>query len=226
MFQAIRFRKMIIPGVMLLLLLLFINQQAYLPVSILLLGLACVPFFLRYEKKQLRAEEISLIALLGTAAAVSRLPFASLPGIQPTSFIIFMTALVFGVETGFMVGAFAAIISNLFLGQGPWTPWQIFAWGMMGASTGLWRNQWWMISRIGKSLYGFLWGVIFGWIMNLWVVIGFLEAVNWRTAAAVFAASFYFDLVHGISNGILLFVFAARWERMLTRVKSKYGLLQ
>jgi energy-coupling factor transport system substrate-specific component len=78
--------------------------------------------------------------------------------------------LVFGAESGFLVGAVAAIVSNIFLGKGPWTPWQMFAWGMMGMSAGLLRNTWWMMAMWGKLVFGFIRGYLFGWIMYLWII--------------------------------------------------------
>lgn len=78
---------------------------------------------------KIRAREIVMIAVLATIAAVSRVPFAPLPSVQPTSFVVIVAALVLGPEAGFMIGSTAALVSNFFLGQGPWTPWQMFCWG-------------------------------------------------------------------------------------------------
>ncbi|MEX2104005.1 MAG: ECF transporter S component, partial [Bacilli bacterium] len=100
--------------------------------SFVMLMLAMFPFFLRFEMKKTDARIVVLISILAAIAAIGRIPFAALPSIQPTSFVIIVTGLAFGAETGFMVGATAALVSNFFLGQGPWTPWQMFAWGMMG----------------------------------------------------------------------------------------------
>ncbi len=73
-----------------------------------------------------------IISMLSAIGAIGRVPFAAIPSVQPTSFVIIMSGLSFGGNTGFMVGSTAALVSNMLLGQGPWTPWQMFAWGMMG----------------------------------------------------------------------------------------------
>lgn len=76
-------------------------------------------FVLRFEWRSLDSRELVLLALLTAIAAVSRVPFAGLPSVQPTTFVIIVTAVVFGAESGFVVGAGAALVSNIFLGQGP-----------------------------------------------------------------------------------------------------------
>ncbi|MNI21145.1 hypothetical protein D3C73_746510 [compost metagenome] len=201
-------------------------ESLYLPLSIMMIVLAMLPFFIRFERRKLRAEEILLIAMLGAIAALSRVPFAALPSVQPTTFVIIMSALVFGAETGFLVGSIAAIASNLFLGQGPWTPWQMFSWGMVGFTAGMLKDTRFMNSLWGKNSFGFLWGFVFGWIMNLWSVLGFFEQLSWPVFVSSYAASFYFDLAHALSNVFFITLFSAVWMKILLRVKVKYGLLQ
>ncbi|MFC0211548.1 ECF transporter S component [Paenibacillus chartarius] len=202
------------------------SDDQYLLISFGLLFAAMLPFFVRFELRRLQAREIVIIALLAAMAAVSRVPFAPLPSVQPTSFVIIVSALVFGAESGFLIGAFAALVSNMFLGQGPWTPWQMFSWGMIGWTAGLPGARGWLIRRRWLLLaFGFLWGFLFGWIMNFWTVTGLLSQGNWAGIAAVYASSFYFDLAHALSNVFFLALFAGSWVKILQRFKVKYGLL-
>lgn len=198
---------------------------SYLLLSMSALGLSLLPFFLRFELRQVRAEEVILMGVLAAFAAISRVPFAALPSVQPTSFVIIMVGRTFGRETGFLVGGLAAVVSNLFLGQGPWTPWQMLAWGLMGYSAGLLQGQRFMARRWPWPVFGFLWGFFFGWIMNVWHVLGFLGGGTWSVWAAAYAASFPFDLNHALANVLFLALFTDRWQRVLTRVQRKYGLL-
>lgn len=193
--------------------------------SFLTLFVIMFPFFARFERKELDSRGIVLIAILAAIAAVSRVPFAALPSVQPTSFVIIMAAIVFGAETGFLVGAIAALVSNLFLGQGPWTPWQMFSWGMMGLSAGLLKDWLWARRRLLILPFGFIWGFLFGWIMDLWYVVGFGENITIGIVLAGMASSFYFDLAHALSNLFFLYVFGTRWKTILERFKVKYGLL-
>lgn len=204
----------------------FQEGDHYFLLSFAMLFVAMFPFFIRFERKKMDARGIVLIAILAAFAAVSRVPFAVLPSVQPTTFIVIMTALVFGAESGFLVGAIAALVSNLFLGQGPWTPWQMFAWGMVGLSAGLLKEWLWSRKKLYLLLFGFIWGFLFGWIMNLWYIIGFMENISWSVILTAIASSFYFDLAHALSNLFFLSIFATRWKTILERFKVKYGLLK
>ncbi len=201
-------------------------DEQYLLVSFALVVAALLPFFVRFEWKELQAREIVLIGMLAAIAAVSRVPFSAIPSVQPTTFVIIVSALVFGAETGFLIGALAALVSNMFLGQGPWTPWQMFAWGMAGWSAGLLRHFSWMHKRWGMAAFGFVWGFLFGWIMNVWVAVGLLDSFAWHSLLTIYASSVYFDLAHALSNVFFLVVFGTGWIRILHRYKRKYGLLE
>ncbi len=201
------------------------NYRAYLLLSFIIMGLTMIPFFARFEVRKISSREIVILAILAAIAAVSRVPFAPLPSVQPTSFVIIITGLVFGAESGFIVGAVAAIVSNIFLGQGPWTPWQMYAWGMIGMTAGLFRNTWWMKQMWGKLLFGFVWGYLFGWFMNLWIIVSAIENFTWEFFISIYVASIYFDLAHALSNVFFLLVFSSSWIRILQRFKRKYGLL-
>lgn len=203
----------------------FYYEDHYLLISLIFVILTLLPFFLRYEMRNMAGRELVLVAILAAIAAVSRIPFAPIPSVQPTSFVIMMAGYVFGAETGFMVGAIAALVSNMFLGQGPWTPWQMFAWGMIGFSTGLLRNTWWMATKAGKLIFGFLWGFLFGWIMNLTFIFTFIDDFSWTAFFTAYMASIIFDTMHALSNVVFLLIFGTAWIKTLERFKRKYGML-
>lgn len=224
-----RSRGLLITAALLVILLLFVmvllEGEHYMLLSFLILFVIMFPFFARFERKELDARGIVLIAILAAIAAVSRVPFAVIPSVQPTSFVIIMAAIVFGAETGFLVGAIAALVSNIFLGHGPWTPWQMFSWGMMGLSAGLLKDWLWARRKLLLLPFGLIWGFLFGWIMNLWYIVGFGENITIEMLLAGMATSFYFDLAHALSNLFFLYVFGFRWKTILERFKVKYGLL-
>ena len=198
-----------------------------MPISFALMILSMVPFYINFEKKELDAEEIVLIAMISALAAVGRVPFAALPSIQPTSFIIIMTAMTFGKEVGFLAGSTAALVSNLFLGQGPWTPWQMLSWGMMGFTAGLLKDTHFIKSKLGLCFFGFAWGFLFGWIMNLWFLFLFqMKDITWKVLLGSCIASFKFDLNHAVCNIIFILLFSDRFTKILNRTKEKYGLLK
>lgn len=202
-----------------------VTDEHYLLLSFVLIGVAMLPLFARFEKRSIEAREIVLLAVLAAIAAVGRVPFAPLPSVQPTSFVIIISAYVFGAEAGFMIGAVAALVSNMFLGQGPWTPWQMFGWGMIGFSAGLLRQTWWMSKRIGRIAFGFVWGFLFGWIMNIWYLINLPDAFSVGLVITAYIQSFYFDLAHALSNVFFLTALGPGWIKVLERFRKKYGLL-
>jgi energy-coupling factor transport system substrate-specific component len=194
---------------------------------ILLILLSMTIFYIRFEKKTINAEEIVLIAMLSAIAAVGRIPFAALPSVQPTSFIIIITAKTFGREVGFLVGNFAALVSNIFLGQGPWTLFQMISWGLMGFTAGMFKEYSFLKAKAGLCTFAAIWGFLYGWMMNLWYLVFFqAEDITWRIILASSIASLKFDINHAICNVILILLFNDRWLKILKRAKEKYGLLK
>jgi energy-coupling factor transport system ATP-binding protein len=102
--------------------------------------LAILAFFFQFEAAAVSSKEIALVAMLGTISAAARIPFAAIPNVQPCTFLIICSGYVFGPVAGFMVGAITALVSNFFLGQGPWTPFQMLAWGLAGISAAYLRR--------------------------------------------------------------------------------------
>ncbi|MEW6172893.1 MAG: ECF transporter S component [Bacillota bacterium] len=186
-----------------------------------MVAIALLLMFWAFEEKQVSSREIAVIAVLSALAAVSRIPFAFLPNFQPVTFIVVVSGYVFGARAGIMVGVTAALVSNFFLGQGPWTPWQMFAWGMAGATAGLlpWFpprfERWLMISFL------FFWGYLFGWIMNLWFWAAFIRPLSWQTFLATYLVSAWLDTFHAAGNVIFYLVFGERFTKILLRFRKK-----
>lgn len=203
-----------------------LKDRHYMLLSLVLLAVALLPLFIRLERRPLESRELVLLAVLSAIAAVSRIPFAALPSVKPVSAIVMLSAYVFGAEAGFIIGAVAALVSNIYFGQGPWTPWQMFAWGMVGLTTGWLRNTRLLKNRTTLLIFGFVWGFLFGWIMNIWYIISLPEGFRWELVVAAYASSFYFDLAHALSNVFFLAILAGGWTKVLERFRKKYGLLQ
>lgn len=185
--------------------------------------LICV--FHYFERQTIVVEKAVLIALLSALSSAGRVLFSAVPSVQPSSFIIMVSGAAFGKEIGLMTGVVTAVASNLMLGQGPWTPWQMFFWGLMGFLAGVFgaplkKNKWLFI------LYGFLWGFLFGWGMNLWFLTGYGPETALRMLIAAGVASFYFDLSHAASNALLLFFAGERIIPVFERISAKYGILK
>ena len=135
-----------------------------------------------------------------------------------------------------MVGALAALCSNFFFGQGPWTPWQMYAWGLVGYVAGVLANNgvFALSERLGAHglslgtvvllCYGFLSGLGYGFILNSWYIVAFLVPVTWQGALAAYLTGLPLDLVHSVATVIFLSALYLPWKRKLERIKRKYVL--
>ncbi len=189
--------------------------------SAIIIGLAMLAFFWRFEKSGVTSKEIALVATMASLAAISRIPFAVIISLQPTTFMVMITGYVFGAQTGFMTGALAALVSNMFLGQGPWTPWQMFCWGMCGVSAALLAGREKRFKFRTFLLLGGFWGYLFGWIMNIWHWVGFVYPLTLETFAATYIASFAFDTLHAVGNVIFTILLGKSFYQILMRFKNK-----
>src|SRR6059058_3495320 len=138
--------------------------------SVLVLTVALAIGFAWYERSSPPARVLALVAALAALAAIGRVAFAAFPNVKPTSDIVLFSGYALGGPAGFAVGALAALVSNVFLGQGPWTPWQMTAWGVVGlggaalgrAMRGRQPNRLVLAAACGLS------GFIFGALMDMY----------------------------------------------------------
>lgn len=182
---------------------------------------AIIMLYFWAQKAAVSSKEIVLLAALTAIGALGRIPFAAIPSVQPTTFIIMLSACIFGPQAGFMVGAGAALVSNFFLGQGPWTPWQMIGWGLVGAGTAYFYRLWPGNKPVGLALLGLLWGYIFGWIQNLGFWLNFVYPLNIQSFLATYAASIVFDSLHAACNFCLCLVLAAPVLKILQEYQEK-----
>lgn len=174
-----------------------------------------------YEKKKTSLMDICICATLSAIAGVSRVFFAGIPGLQPVTFIVIMTGFVFGPFLGFLTGVLATLVSNFFLGHGPWTIWQMFAWGLAGASAGVFSKFIKNPNKYFFMAFTFIWGFLFGWIMNLWHFLYFVNPQNMQTFISTMALSFYFDLIHSVGNMAFSLVASMDMMNILIRFRDR-----
>jgi energy-coupling factor transport system substrate-specific component len=182
-------------------------------------------FFRRFEKAEVSAKEIALIATMTTLAAIMRVPFAVFPSVQPTTFLVMITGYVFGAQTGFVVGALTALVSNFFLGQGPWTLWQMLGWGICGSIAALLAKQEKGFNLKNFTVLAAFCGYFFGWIMNIWHWVGFVYPLNMKTFLATYVASFPFDTLHVLGNIAFSAVFGQTFYTVLKRFQRKFRVV-
>lgn len=190
-------------------------------VATILVTLAIIAFFFEFEASAVSSKEIALVAMLGTISAVLRVPFAVIPSVQPCTFLVICSGYVFGPVAGFMVGATTALVSNFFLGQGPWTPYQMFAWGLVGVSAAYVRR--FNLGRISLVIFGMIWGYLYGWIMNTWYWATFVYPLTFRTFLVYQLTSVWFDTFHAIGNALFLGFFGVKTIAILDRFRKRFN---
>jgi energy-coupling factor transport system substrate-specific component len=203
------------------------NPQRGLFSLILNIGIYLVLFslalFFRLQERALNSKEITFIAIYSAFTAIARIPFIVIPNFQPCSYLIFCAGYVFGPLIGFLVGANTAWISNLFMGQGPWTIYQILGWGFIGMSGAIFnRKTDQVLNRWILAFLGFIWGFLYGWLLNLWYWMIFFPPITWETLLLVNLQSFPFDLTHALGNFLFLGFFGERTIRILQRYKQRF----
>ena len=197
----------------------------YLTATALLLE-GMVPFFLSFESRRPQARDICTIAVLSSLAVAARVAVV-IPGYRPTMAVVMIAGIALGPESGFITGAVAALASNFFYSQGPWTPWQMMSYGLGGFLAGI------LVPRLfpGKRSWEL---ALFGFVCILTVVGPVLDASTLFTvssrlslsyAAAVFAAGLPFNLRHGFAVGLTLWLAGRPLLSRLERIRRKYGIL-
>jgi len=183
--------------------------------------LVVLAFAVRFESSGMHARVLAIVALLGALSALFRVPFAAIPNLQPSTYLIMCSGYVFGPVAGFVVGALTAIVSNFFLGHGPWTLFQVLAWGLAGASAVLLRR--FVLRARVLVIAGIVWGLLFGVIMNTWTWIAFVYPLTVRTFAITWVASIPFDVMHAAGNALFLGLLGVRTIRVLARYNGRFS---
>ena len=199
------------------------KDKFYAWVTIAAVLLACLPFFIRFEKKETDAKTLILISVMIALSVVGRFIFSPLPGFKPVTAMTVLTAMYFGSDAGFMTGALTAVISNFYFGQGPWTPFQMFSWGIIGLLAGIFAEKL-KKSKVFLSIFGALSGILYSLLMDIWTVLWADGYFNFARYLAALVSSLQFTVIYAVSNVIFLLLLSKPTGKILQRVKTKYGI--
>ncbi|MGI6751132.1 MAG: ECF transporter S component [Anaerovoracaceae bacterium] len=202
------------------------GDRKYYFISLLILLEAMLPFAYRFEKSKPGARKIVTIAVLCAIGVAARAAFFMIPQFKPVVAVVIIAGLSLGRETGFYVGSLTAFLSNFFFGQGPWTPWQMFALGIVGFLAGVMELKGLSDKGIGSiCLFGFLATFfVYGGLMNSASILIFQGHPTWGMFLTAYLYGIPFDLIHAISTAIILYFIADPMLEKLNRIKVKYGL--
>jgi energy-coupling factor transport system substrate-specific component len=197
--------------------------MSWLPASLVVLALALAAGFAWYERKHPSARVLALVGALAALAVVGRIAFAAVPNVKPTTDIVLFSGFALGGAPGFAVGALAALVSNFFFGQGPWTPWQMAAWGLVGlfgAALGrLARGR--ELGRVPLAIACGFAGLFFGAVMDgfQWTLTEPHTAASYATISAT---SLTFNIAHAVGNVVFCLLIGPAFVRAVKRYQRRF----
>ncbi|MTD43575.1 hypothetical protein GKE82_04465 [Conexibacter sp. W3-3-2] len=190
-----------------------------------ILGLALFAGFWWYERSHPTSKVLALVATLAALAALGRIAFAPLPNVKPTTDIVLLAGYVLGGAPGFAVGAVGALASNIVFGQGPWTPWQMGAWGLCGLiGAGLGALSGRRLGRWPLALACLGAGLIYGAILDFSAWVSYSGTHTLDQYLAISGTSLTFNLAHAIGNLVFCLAFGPVFVRALMRYRSRFEI--
>ncbi len=200
--------------------------RSYYITGTLIIAELMLPFFMVFEGRKPQARELVLVAVMCALAIAGRV-LIPLPHFKVAFAVILLAGIAFGPETGFIVGAVTAFASNFFYSQGPYTPWQMMAYGAGGMLSGfLFRKGRLPREPMVMGVFGFV-TVIF-WIGPLLDCSHIFLMLTKITPAAVLAtllSGLYANVIQAVSTLAALLLLGKPLLKILHRIKLKYGIL-
>lgn len=197
-------------------------RKHYALAGMLVTVMALILFSCGFERRKTGTRRLILVAVMTALSVVGRFIFGALPGFKPITAVVVITAVYLGSEAGFLTGALSAIISNFYFGQGPWTPFQMLSWGLLGLLAGL-MNRPLRRSRIAMSLYGVFAGAVYSMVMDVWTVLWYNGGFSASLYTAALVTALPHTISYALSNIIFLNLLARPFGQKLDRIRIKYG---
>ena len=187
---------------------------------------ACAAGFVIMEHRKMDVRKIALIAVMTAMSVAGRFVFAALPGFKPVTAVVVLCGMYLGADAGFICGALSALISNCYFGQGPWTPWQMLGFGLVGFLGGvLFAGR--KVQLVPLLLYGFFSVlIVYGVLLDTASMLMYNAVPSWQLWLATCASGFVFNLIHAGATAVFLLLLYKPLLSKLARVKEKYGLLE
>ena len=204
-------------------------DRAYLYASLIILVLILIPFYISFEKDRPYARQIVLVSVMTALAVASRAAFFWVPQFKPIIAVIIISGAGLGAQSGFVVGSMSAFVSNFLFGQGPWTPFQMTAWGLIGMLAGLLFCRGYSSSDSFKVAPMMIYGAVscfllHGAITDIWTVLSVSDRPTAGQFITVYSAGLIPDLVLAAATVLFLGAAARPMMKKLRRMNVKYGI--
>jgi prenyltransferase beta subunit len=190
--------------------------------SFLILGAVLLAGFAWYERSRPPSQVVALVAALAALAIAGRIAFAAFPNVKPTTDIVIFAGYALGPAAGFAVGALAALVSNFWFGQGPWTPWQMAGWGLcgvLGAALALGGRN---VGRLGLAATCGFAGIAYGALLNFSLMATYGGDLSLERFGVLQARAVPFDLAHAAGNVVFALLAGPAMVRMLIRFRERF----
>ncbi len=195
------------------------DEKRYLILSLGIAALALVLFMAGIEKKNIGSRRMVIVAVMTALAVFGRF----IPLFKPITALCVMAAIYLGAEAGFLCGALSVLISNIYFGQGPWTPFQMLGFGLIGLFAG-YLSRPLMNSRALLILYGVIAGIAYSMMMDVWTVLWYSGGFDGTLYLTAIASALPFTALYALSNAGFLLLLRKPMGEKLGRIKVKYGV--
>lgn len=185
-----------------------------------------VPFFMAFEGRKPQARELVILAVLCALAIAARVAIP-LPHFKAIFAVVMLSGIAFGPEAGFMVGAISAFASNFFYGQGPFTPWQMMAYGAGGMLAGFFFAKGRLERKpVAMAMFGFFAVLLWvGPLMDVSSVFLTLSTITWKSAVVIMTSAFPINMIQGLCTALTLLLLGRPLLNKLERIQIKYGMM-
>lgn len=188
-----------------------------------ILGLVLVGGFVWFERSRPPARIIAAVAALAALGVAGRLVFAPIPNVVATTDVALLAGYTLGTGPGFAVGALSGLVSNFWLGQGPWTPWQMAGWGLVGiGGAALAALSGRRLGRWELAAAGAFAGFAYGALLDLSVMVSFGGEQSLDRYLALSARGIPFNVAHAAGNAALMLAAGPAMVRMLDRYRERF----
>lgn len=202
----------------------YFSDRSYTLISTATVVLACVPFYVSFDAREKGVTEIVLVSVMISLSVAGRIVFAAVPFFKPVTALVIISGFYLGSECGFVTGSVSAFISNMCFAQGPWTPFQMLVWGIIGLSAGLFRKSRLLDSRLFIVIYAVASGAFYSVVMDIWTVVstdGTFEPARYK---AVIIASLPVMAIYIVSDLFFILVLNKPMKKRFIRIQKKYEI--
>ncbi|MCL2606615.1 MAG: ECF transporter S component [Coriobacteriia bacterium] len=199
--------------------------------SSLVVTAVLIPLIVALERARPRPRDLMPVIVLAAIAIVGRIALMPIPNFQPATALIVLAGLFFGRHAGLLCGMLVALVSNMVLGHGPWTPWQMLAWGGVGYFAGVFfcrddqnAHFFTLAFKIAVLGYGIAVSLLYGLLMDVQFFIAYAWQTGWTGLMTTIGMGLPMNVSHAVSTSIFLALTLVPWGKKLHRLRTKYGI--